>query len=431
MSLARGFKMQRGDTVLGIAGLVLLLGVFFYFSGQSQQALRKSPSGFDGLSHWLAEGGQDVRNFTGGWTMEAESVGLRILPLFDTQLNSVRLRPKTKEELLLQVDEYDLRRRVVQSKIASAPTLLVLPKWRSGMRLTGLAHPDLLLPDNAPANLLRRVFTDQSFNVRLIPKPFTDVPVEDANGGSKTVRLYIAQVMEGERCTPLIGTQEQMVLGLCKAEDAAGGQVMVLSDPDLINNHGLRLGDNAHVIRDVLKTHAAPGLIMIDYSTGIWLRSAPEQEVRARSWSDLMQFFAYPFSVLWGSVACLMALILWRAGFRYGPLQRDRSGFGASKLVANTARARLMRLTGQDSRMLPDYVRTRLQSVATEYLGLAHASQPDAAMRYIARKRPDLAPELEAVLDNMRNSPSWLTAQAAIDYVDQLETILERLKHDT
>lgn len=427
---------SRSDLALGIAGIVLLLGVFLFFSGQSQQVLRKSPAGFDGLSYWLSSKDQRVQNFTGGWTIDAESIGLRILPLFDTRFDSDRAVPTTKEELLMQRDEYDLRGSVVRRKIARVPTLVVLPKWRSGMRLTGIGHPGLLLPPQAFKTLLKDIKPQRK--VSILPKPFTDFSYESTYGAEKTARLYTAQVIEGTGCTPIIGTVEAMVLGRCAFEGAHNDEVMVLSDPDLLNNHGLRLGDNAVIMRELLLAEAnvkpkaedaePNNLILIDYSTRVWVREANEEPYRERTWSDLLQFFAYPFSILWGSVACLMLLVFWRAGFRYGPLLPDTAGLGASKFAANTARARLMRMTGQDSAMLEDYARTRMASVAAANLGPAQAREPNAAMRFIERKRPDIAPKLKSALAGLVDLPPNLGAQAAIERVDEIERLLEQLE---
>lgn len=420
----------RLDIFLIGGAIVLLIAIFFYVSGQSQQVLRHSPSGLDGLQRWLATDGHPVRSFTGGWASEPAKIGLRILPIYDSDLNTVRAAPTSKEELLAQMDEYDVSESLLRQKAQIVQTLLVLPKWRSGMRLTGLGHPALLIPEGRASTGLQQVLDGPKQNVRYLRQPFTDFPVT-TNGQSRTARLYVAQVFDGAGCTPLIGRVSEMVLGRCKLPDAPNDEVLVLSDPDLLNNHGLRLGDNAHIVKDILLDLAGEKTVMIDYSTSIWLFENFQGETRERTWSDLARFFAYPFSVLWGSAALLMVLTLWRAGLRFGPVTQAARGLGASKQTANTARARLMRLTGQDGALLGDYAKTRLVAFAARSLPAAQSKDVDAALGYARRRNPKLARKLEDALAVIGALPPHLPASSAIEHVDRFELILEQLEHDT
>lgn len=416
--------------LIGAGGFVLVLLLAFFLSG-SQQQLRKSPVGFDGLHAWIAAEGHPVRSFTGGWTSDPDMIGLRILPLFDTNLKDRRRSPTTKEELLLQSDEYDLSGQVVRRKVEIVPTILVLPKWRSGMRLTGLAHPEILLDKSAATDLLHSLFPRSIGSVSVLAQPFTDFDLAQDTGG-QTARLYAAQVFEGKGCTPIIGRAGEMVLGKCSMMTGNSRQpVWVLSDPDLLNNHGLRLGANAELAKQVLLPLADEGTVMIDYSDKVWLVERRTGIQRERTWSDLLQFFAYPFSVLWVSGFLLFGLILWRAGARYGPILKRKQGFAASKSVANTAAAKLMRLTEQDGALLNDYANVRLSTIAARNLGPAYKNDPDAAFRFVRRKRPDLIDALQDAVNLIRSQPSNLSANVAIDCIDRFENILEQLNDDT
>lgn len=422
----------RSDVLLiGIGALILIGILLFVFSG-SQQQLRKSPAGFDGLHAWVATEGHPVRSFTGGWSSDPDVIGLRILPIFDTDLNSRRVTPRTEEEYLMQSDEYDLRESVAQRKGEIVKTMYVLPKWRSGMRLTGKAHPDLLLASGAPTQVLRDVVSARIGRTFFLEKPFSDFPMQMSGGERLTARLYMAQAFEGKDCEPLIGRVGEMILGRCPMEEGYDdGYVWVLSDPDLLNNHGLRLGDNAEIAKQVILPMAGERTLMIDYSDRIWLLNQSRGITQDRTWADLLRFFAYPFSVLWISGGILFALILWRASARFGPILRRKSGIDASKRVANQAAARLMRLTEQDGALLGDYADVRLSAIAARNLGPAHKNDPDAALRFVRRKRPDLANDLQDAINAIRSQPSNLSAAAAIANVDKFEHILEQLNHDT
>jgi len=410
MSTSRKPIGLKSDAILiGIAGL-LLIGIFWFVTSNSQQVLRRSPAGLDGLERWLITAdGPELRSFTGGWTTD----------------------PAKIEELLMQMAEYDQRSSIVRQKINIAPTLIILPKWRSGMRLTGLAHPALLIPSASTQKSLQAVLRRPSPKVSFISEPFRDFEVQSAKAKGKTARLYVPQVFTDKSCEPLIGTAQAIVLGRCTLKNAPNDSVLVLSDPDLVNNHGLRLGDNAHIMRDILLAEASKKAIRIDYSTRIWLYKQDQGVTRERTWNDLLQFFAYPFSLLWASAGLLMALVLWRAGVRYGPLLTSTGGIGASKQIANSARARLMRLTGQDGALLRDYTDTRLAALAAQKLGPTAATDPRIALKLVRRKRPDLADRLDKVLSDIKALPAHLPAASAISYVETFEHIMEQLDHDT
>jgi hypothetical protein len=432
MSSGTNDGQNRTDLILLGAGVLALLGILAYFLSGSQQQLRKSPVGFDGLHAWVASEGHPVRSFTGGWSSDPDVVGLRVLPIFDTQLDARRKTPSSKEEYLMQSDEYDLTSEVLQGKGEIVRTLYVLPKWRSGMRLTGKAHPKVLLEKGAATRVLHEAVSSNLGNVTTLGEAFSDYPVELDNGEIKTAKLYVAQEFEGRGCTPVIGRTGAMILGRCPMEDGYDdGFVWVLSDPDLLNNHGLRLADNAAIAKEMILPLAGEGTFMIDYSDKIWLINYFEGVKRDRTWADLLQFFAYPFSVLWLSGAILFALILWRSSVRFGPILRRKSGADASKRVANQAAARLMRLTEQDGALLGDYANVRLSAIAARMLGPQHKNDPDAAVKFVRRKRPDLANDLQDAINAIRTQPSNLSPAAAIASVDKFEHILEQLNNDT
>lgn len=432
MSGATGNGQGRSDYLLIGVGALILIGILLFVFSGSQQQLRKSPVGFDGLHAWVATEGQPVRSFTGGWSSDPAVIGLRVLPIYDTNLSQRRVAPKSKEEYLMQSDEYDLRESIAQRKGEIVQTMYVLPKWRSGMRLTGKAHPELLLDSRAATRVLADVVSSRIGRVFVKDAAFSEFTTEGVDGDRLTAKLYAAQVFEGKSCEPLIGRKGEMILGRCPMEEGYDdGYVWVLSDPDLLNNHGLRLGDNARIAKEVILPMAGERTFMIDYSDRIWLINQSRGITRDRTWADLLRFFAYPFSVLWVSGGILFALILWRASARFGPILRRKSGVDASKRVANQAAARLMRLTEQDGALVSDYANVRLSTIAARNLGPAHKNDPDAAVKFVRRKRPDLADDLQDALNAIRSQPSNLSAVAAIASVDKFEYILEQLNNDT
>lgn len=432
---ARAAKPRVPFDALALIGvLVLAIAVVLFFAGGRSQHIRFAQSGFDGLALWLADGGIDAQAFAGGWTIPAGEVGLNIVPLFDAALGEDRVSPTTQQELLLQRDEYDLKAEVLREKILMTPTLLVLPKWRSGVRLTGLAHPILLIDRREVSGLLNDLVPGSvQARVTHIPRVFNDFDYTTSEGRALTAQLYVAQTFQGRGCEPIIGQQNGIILGLCPASlGNETKQVYILSDPDLLNNHGLRLGDNAWIARELIADLAGEQRVIIDYSRENWLVQEYAYDHPDRTWADLARFFSYPFTILWVAAALVLALFLWRGGIRFGPVNDVSRELAASKSVMIGARARLMRLTGQDGALVGAFARARIAAVSQRVLGPGEASRGEnGLLRFARRRNPKLAAKIEETLTRMSGLPAHMTPEAAIEQVDELEHLLEQLSDDT
>ncbi|PVB61233.1 hypothetical protein [Labrenzia sp. 011] len=430
-------RTLRLETVIIVLICAFGAAALWYFLAQRQQTLRSSPAGFDGLQIWLASEGVGAQNFFGGWTIDQTSIGLLVVPVYDTELDETRVTPSTKQELLQQQDEYDLSTPVITLKAQTVPTLVVLPKWRSGMRLTGLAHPVLKVERERLAATLGKIIDD--IDPRLIDAktPFTDFPYRSADGTNLHARIYAAQMFTGRDCIPIIGSEEAMLLADCPMLAADGepdGRILVLSDPDLLDNHGLRLGDNARVALDVLRSRAEDGNVVIDYSRDFWLRDPASQPERERTWEDLRRFFGPPFVTLWIGAVLTFLLFFWRGALRAGPIRPAETATGAGKLLAVRARARLMRLSGQDGALTREYAAARLSATAAALFGAAHARHyggEEAFLDSARRRHPAEADRLRTILSRIRQLPARLPAGEAIRLIDELEQVLEQITHDT
>jgi hypothetical protein len=424
------------ETVIIALICVVALAAGWYVLSQQQQSLRRSPSGLDGLQAWLSSNGVGAQSFAGGWLMDQTGVGLLIVPLYDTDLDTARTHAASEEDLLRQQDEYDLQRNIIAQKAAKVPVMIVLPKWRSGMRLTGLAHPDLLVEAQRVAATLGKMFGGIDLDRTHAAVPFTEFAYRSTEDEELRARVYAAQTLRGEGCRPVIGTREAMLLADCPflwTDDGEVTRVLVLADPDLVNNHGLRLGDNARIALDLLKSRAGERNVVIDYSSDDWLRDPVTAPPRERSWDDLARFFGPPFLTLWAGAAIVLALFVWRGALRGGPVRPDDGSPNAGKMVAVRARARLMRLSGQDGALIRDYAAARLAATASSLFGPAqarHFSGEDSFLDYAARRHPAEAPRLRAVLDDIRGLPARLPAAEGIHHIDRLEQVLELITHD-
>ena len=208
----------------------------------------------------------------------------------------------------------------------------------------------------------------------------------------------------------------------------------MVSAPDLLNNHGLTLGDNAFVVRDLVSVFANDKRVLLDYSRRNWLTTGNERSERERTWADLWRFFNPPFTLMWLGGVLVFALVLWRAGLRFGPAAPGLRRMGASKDMAIAARARLMLMSGRAGALAEDYMRARLATTATTIFGTAHArgfSSPESFVSYTKRRHPDQAPALTEALNTIQSLPAAATARHAMEVIDTLDTILETITHDT
>lgn len=435
MSMSGSDSAGGGLNGLLIPGIfvALVVGAYLWFTSQAQEtALRASATGFDGLAQWLEAEGADVEIKTSAWPAPPDAYGLRVLPLYDTQPILERDAPTSEEELFLQTDERDEVFDVATDKQLTIPTLYVLPKWRSGMRLSRRAHADFTgdparlsdwtrLPGKFPGKV--RAGGDHLQKFRFA-------------GSDLMATIYAPQVFRDSRCAPLVGTREAMVLGVCDAVSLAPGEqpyVWILSDPDLLNNHGLSLGDNARIAAALLPDVADGRTIVIDYTTSIWAQTDADV-VPERTWSDLLRFFAYPFSLLWIGFAAFMALAIWRSWARYGaPLRMFDDEMGAAKDVSVAAKARLLRLSGHDGALVAEHAAQRLHELAATIFGPHRKQMRDPLPHiatWLARRDRALADRFQTATEVARGLAPTAPIHEALSALDEFETCYERVLDD-
>jgi hypothetical protein len=406
---------------------IVIAGIAYFFSLERQATLNRSQVGFAGLQTWLKSQDIETLTFLGGGALRPEEIGLRILPLFDENLARLSQSPDTEAENLQQKTEYDISSSIVREKMDLVPSLVILPKWRRAVRFKGIAHPAFLIPLNDVQRVRNQIGGIGGSLVR--PADGYTENRLTYNGSAFTAGLYQPQFIKGSSCEPLLGDKEAMLLGKCRVDEI---DFWILADPDLLNSHGLKLGDNARLGADLIAGLAADGRVIIDLTSRIFVTEKPEQ--KARSWSDLARFFTYPFSVLWTGFAILCFLFLWHAWVRYGPIVRlfdDRPR--ASKTNSIDATARLLRLSGHDRRLLQSHFAVRCRMLAADLLGphrTMGAEPVQELVRIVSQRSPELAREISATSEALHNSTHELSHTELLHLLDQFETLYERTLHE-
>jgi hypothetical protein len=262
------------------------------------------------------------------------------------------------------------------------------------------------------------------------------IPPRDGNP-SLTPLIHHPQVMRaGAGCTPIIGTRDAMLMGECRFDlnknRRGAAPYWVLSDPDLLNNHGLSHGDNAAIAAQFLVQISDGGDIVIDETNDYW--TLAKDTARERSWSDLARFFGPPFVALWAGLAVLAVLMLWRGAVRHGaPLPNGTAGPGAAKAVAVDATARLLRLSGHDGALLAAWAEQRLARAAMQILGPHRKMTADPGAQLVAwlgRRNPGAAQSLQDAIAGIRAAPTDAGGPGALRLLDEFERQLEQVLYD-
>ncbi|WP_323038471.1 hypothetical protein [Gemmobacter sp.] len=423
--------MQRSLGILaGVLAVALVGWLIWIAPGGDARRLDASVMGADGLRHWLVAQQVPVVRGTGRSNPMREDLSAAILPLYDTDLTDADPTPETDEERMAQTSPREAEGWLVESMASQLPMLVMLPKWRTGFALTGIAHEQTQVPPDqvqrvvrqlglGPARLVPVVNDMTAGNVALRDLP-ADAPPDGGQNSSSdrpliapplaapdrsaSIALFRAQLLDRAslpaHCVELAGLPAGALILHCAETDDWPG-VTVLADPDLLNSHGLRLADNAafaaHLV-DVLRAGDTRPVLLA--TEPLYIRSADEQPApHRRTGEDLARLFAWPLSALWAMGGVVLGLALWRGLRRFGPARgRPADSADSSHRAAIAAKARLLRLSGADARMAAEHVRGHLADLAVRALGPGAGNDPGIARWFalIARRDAALADDIRA-----------------------------------
>jgi hypothetical protein len=478
---------NRLSTVVSGAIVALAIGavVFLVLQIRFTIPLDRSAIGFDGLARLLQDEAYEARTFTGGDELEVDGLGLRIVPVYQEGLASAFLSGRS-EEAYLEPPARSIPLYVIIAKAEAAPTLVIMPKWSDGIRRSALAHPDFLLnhPDRFPA-------PEENADAAPDPEEDADAEPDETPADTETpdgseadatreyelgesrvtlnddldeltkeedetgpefvlpelylertdtlqvetisarffgdVSLRAPQFMQlPETCEPLIGDRDAAVLARCHF-GTEKIDYWVLSDPDILNNHGLHAGSNAAAALAIVDELAGGEEIVIDYTTRLWSRPVEDR----RTLDELLRFVAPPFVWLWLAAGLVFLLAWWRGFVRDRPVFSlfDHGHRGARETVV-VAQSRLMRNTGRDGALLRVLAQQRALALCDLLLGRDDRSSNRQArmLAFVARRNRDLAERLTAAFQEAEAAPEHLNTGAAVALLTRLETAYEEAR---
>jgi len=225
--------------------------------------------------------------------------------------------------------------------------LLVLPKW-DGFRDQFRSHwlwVAGMLPADYVESILREAVPDAAVR-RAAPTKWNTARF----GVSPTIE--VPQLMTSDLLDPVISTDQGILLGMIRRRYQT---VWVLSDPDILANHGLGKGENARLAVRLLDALRPPGGAVIFDETvhGYWLPPS--------LWRTLFQV---PFVIPVILAVAGILVVAWSATARFGSPLPARPALvpGKTALIDNTAS--LLRFGGHGSAIVKRYADVTLRDVA-------------------------------------------------------------------
>lgn len=432
--------MREGRATTVIALCVLMLaGYGLYIAAQrmAERAILNAPLGSSGLAVWLPQRQIEVVNATRRESRQADSLSLRILPLLDIRLAYSGLDPEDLDSI-----QRDLDRSIYYRKINRLPSVVVLPKWRDGVNKKEVAAPLYLIAKHSLASLLADMDLDGLRLTRGGPV-FAQERVRAAPGGpERDLALFGAQLFETgtlpESCRTLIGFGGGALAIRCDMSDGPY-PLIVVSDPDLMNNHGLGVAGNADFVADwiaALRGADETRPVYLDQVATETLRTEvldePREATYERDADDLARFFDYPFPVFWGLGLLVLTLAFWRGARRFGaPLRGDADRIEASRTAAILAKARLLRLSGNDGRMAGEFAQAQMLELAATVLG---PGQGRAALprlyTLIGRRDAALARDLQDTVETLNERGPDMAATEIHDTLYRYRDLIKRAKDE-
>jgi hypothetical protein len=216
-----------------------------------------------------------------------------------------------------------------------APLVVVLPKWAPGEPQKGrpewLSEVELMSPEQVRPALKRLRDSEHPIEVRRFSRAKGCEVIWQGEENPRPLKIDIeavVQLLRSEELEPVI----QCAGGLLVARRPATAnrpQVVVIADPDLLNNYGLGRGENASVVYQIFtRALGAKGVVFDETIHGF---------NRTRGLIAEALRFPMVLAVLQGVV--LLGVVLWAGMGRFGKPLPVTVGLTAGKevLIGNTA----------------------------------------------------------------------------------------------
>jgi hypothetical protein len=432
--------MSRGGAVLAGLGLVVVLAVLLLAGRLGGDGIDASVMGTDGLRAWLSANGVAAVKADAHAPARPADYALRVLPLYDIDLRARAARDEAGQ----QQSPREMTQAAFNRKLREMPSLVILPKWRLVFARTAVAWPEALIGVAKLAPLLRQIglagarLVAPGGVVTQAPVQLHDVRFAGRPAGGDRIVLYHPQLFARDSlprgCVELAGLARGALLLRCR-RNRATPETYYLSDPDLLDNHGLSLGDNAAFAVTLLKLLTRPDSrpILLDpvpNALPAGRRPAADKPQYSRSTADLARLLRWPLSAFWAIGLLVAVLAFWRGARRFGPVRReDAQRPELSKRAAIEAQARLLRLAGTDREMARDFVQARLAELARQLFGPHAAAGSQRLWARLARRDAEGARALRQAAEGLLDTGGEMRPGELMARLRKFGELLEKMRH--
>jgi hypothetical protein len=232
-------------------------------------------------------------------------------------------------------------------------TLLILPKWGGESK-------------GEKTNWISRAFPITTAQIQRVLGLAVDRPQIERRDlvtnwsvneiGVAPHRSERLQLIKSDKLKPLVAAGDGILLGELEKD---GRTIWVLSDPDLIANHGLNEdGKGAEFAVALIKRLADGGKLVVFDETVHGFQARPD--------AALNLLFQFPYSIITLQVVIAAALLLWATMGRFGPPEIPPPPLGAGKagLISNVAD--LMEFAGHERMIIQRYVESTIRDTARQ-----------------------------------------------------------------
>ena len=229
--------------------------------------------------------------------------------------------------------------------------LLVLPKWtgQPSQQKDGWLGEARML-DTAVASWALHLVAPQADALDVDKAAWTTNLLKREPSLDSPIRL-----IHGDRLQPIIGNAAGMLLGQLTSRNR---KIWVLSDPDVIANHGLaNAGNAALAVALIERLRSGSGNVVFDETIHGFV---------AGTANPLALLFRFPFVMATIQALIATALLLWATLGRFGAPQPAPQALSAGRqgLLENVAK--LVEFTGHQDVMVKRYVLETLRDVGRE-----------------------------------------------------------------
>jgi hypothetical protein len=309
-----------------------------------------------------------------GYAGLAELLKQLNVPVVKSESNSAK---KAKEGLLVVAEPsvFGKTDDPLSALLTANRVLVILPKWSGSRGHARAGWIERAAPRSSvePEQVLRRLLNKDELTriarAEKWPKKDLDAALETRPELARVPKVADwptntlgpapslsepAQLMKSAYLNPLVASPEGILLGEIRK---GSRRVWVLSDPDVLSNHGLGADGKRNAVFAVtlINTLRNGGPVVFDETIHGFLTQP------AAPWKFIFQF---PFVIVTLGGAVALALLLWATIGRFGPPDRETAPLAAGKhgLIENVAR--LMSFAGYQKLMLERYVQTTIRDAA-------------------------------------------------------------------